>query len=200
MGSEMTTGNEGTSSEPGDLNEEERASIFAAANAPKDRHGNLRAGRVTVPAKFVAWAVVAVLVFGLGGEVAQHFFETYGKAAPPATTTHVLTGTPTTDPQLPALIALQVFIGLKDIGQETAPTFTLHTQGGKRWRLSSHKGQVVVLAFYDSICNDICPVVGTEIRLASGELGVNAGKVDFVIVNTDPNATKISPSSPALTV
>jgi hypothetical protein len=146
MGSEMTTGNEGSSSDPGDLNEEERASIFAAANAPKDRHGNLRAGRVTVPTKFIAWAIVAVLVLGLGGEVAQHFFETYGKAAP-TTTTPVLTGTPTTDPNLPSLISLQVFIGLKDIGQETAPTFTLHTQGGRRWRPGPCARPVVVLAF-----------------------------------------------------
>jgi len=32
MGSEMTTGNEGTSRDPGELNDEERAAIFAAAN------------------------------------------------------------------------------------------------------------------------------------------------------------------------
>jgi cytochrome oxidase Cu insertion factor (SCO1/SenC/PrrC family) len=41
--------------------------------------------------------------------------------------------------------------------------------------------------------------VGNEIRLASAELGTNTGKVDFVIVNTDPNATKISAECLALT-
>ncbi len=199
MGSEMTTGNGETSREPGELNEEERASIFAAANAPKDRRGAMRAGRVTIPAKFIAWTIVAVLVLGLGGQVAQHFFQSYGKASP-TTTTPVLKGTPTTNPNLPTLISLQVFIGLKDIGNKVAPTFTLHTQGGHLWRLASHRGQVVVLAFYNSICNDICPVLGAEIGLASRELGAEGSKVDFVIVNTDPNATKISERSSALTV
>ncbi|MGD0851816.1 MAG: SCO family protein [Acidimicrobiales bacterium] len=199
MGSEMTTGNGETSREPCELNEEERASIFAAANAPRDRLGKLRAGRVTVPTKFIVWTLVAIAVLGLGGEVAQHFFETYGKASPPVKT-HVLKGTPTTNPNEPSLISLQVFIGLKDIGEEVAPKFTLHTQSGHRWRLGSHKGHVVVLTFYNSICNDICPVLGAEIRIASHELGADADMVDFVIVNTDPNSTKISAKSPALSV
>ena len=85
MGSEMSTGNGETSRESGELNDEERASIFAAANAPKERLGAMRSGRVTVPTKFIAWTIAAVLVLGLGGEVAQHFFETYGKASPTRT-------------------------------------------------------------------------------------------------------------------
>jgi cytochrome oxidase Cu insertion factor (SCO1/SenC/PrrC family) len=200
MGSEMTTGNDGTSRESGELDEAERASMFAATNATKNRAGHVRAGRVNVPFKFIAWIGAGVLVLGLGGQIAQHFFSTYGKAATTTTTRPVLKGTPTTNPNLPSLISLQVFMGLKDIGQAVAPTFTLRNQSGHRWRLSSHKGQVIVLAFYNSICNDICPVLGAEIRLAAGELGVNAGKIDFVIVNTDPKATKISKRSRALSV
>jgi cytochrome oxidase Cu insertion factor (SCO1/SenC/PrrC family) len=199
MGSEMTTGNEDSSREPGELNQEERASIFATANARRDRHGVVRAGRSTVSTKFVAWAIVAVLVLGLGGEVGQHFFETYGKAATTTTTIPLRTGTPTTDPHLPPLISLQVFMGLKEIGDEVAPAFTLHGQGGHRWRLASHKGHPIVLAFYNSICNDICPVLGAEIRIASHEVSAGS-KVDFVIVNTDPKATTISSRSRALTV
>jgi cytochrome oxidase Cu insertion factor (SCO1/SenC/PrrC family) len=109
------------------------------------------------------------------------------------------TGTPTTDPNLPPLISLQVFIGLKEIGSEVAPTFTLHTQKGHRWRLTSHQGHVIVLGFYNSVCNDICPVLGAEMRIASHEIAAGS-KVDFVIVNTDPNATKISSRSLALTM
>lgn len=195
----MTNGNQETSREPGELDDEQRAAIFAAANAPRDRHGALRTRRVTVPPKFIAWTIVAVLVLGLGGEVGQHFFETYGKASP-TTTAPVLKGTPTTNPKLPSLISLQVFLGLKDIGDDEAPKFTLQTQRGRKWRLASHKGQVIVLAFYDSTCNDICPVLGKEIALASHELGAQGASVRFVIVNTDPHATKISTSSGALTV
>jgi len=195
----MTNDHEGMSRGPGEMDEERRLAIFAAANAPKDRHGVLQTRRVTIPRAFIAWTVVAVLVLGLGGEVAQHFFETNGKAPPPPKT-HVLKGTPTTNPHLPSLISLQVFLGLKDIGNAVAPDFTLRTQDGRRWRLASHKRQVVVLAFYDSICNDICPVMGAEIKLASHELGTQGSTVHFVIVNTDPNATRISAHSPALTV
>lgn len=198
MGSEMTTGNEGTSRDSGELNEAERAAVFAAANAPRDRHGNVRARTKTVSTRFIAWTMVAVVVLGLGGGLAQHFFQSYGKAAA-TTTTSILKGTPTTDPNLPSLISLQIFIGLKDIGTEVAPSISLRTQNHHVWRLGSHRGRVVVLAFYNSICNDICPVLGAEIRLASREV-VAGKKVDFVIVNTDPNATKISSQSPALTV
>jgi len=199
MGSEMTTGNEDTSREPGELNEEERASMFANANARRDRRGVVRAGRRTISTKFIVWAIVAVLFLGFGGQVAQHFFQSYGKASPTTTTPPLRTGTPTTDPNLPPLISLQVFIGLKDIGSEVAPTFTLHTQKGHRWRLTSHQGHVIVLGFYNSVCNDICPVVGAEMRIASHEITAGS-KIDFVIVNTDPNATKISARSLALTV
>jgi len=199
-GREMTNGNQETSREPHELDDEQRAAIFAAANAPRDRHGAVSARRVTIPRKFIAWTIVAVLVLGLGGEVVQHFFETYGKASTTATTTPVLKGTPTTNPNLPSLISLQVFMGLKDIGEKIAPTFTLRTQRGRKWRLASHKGQVIVLAFYDSNCNDICPVLGKEIALASHELGARGATVHFVIVNTDPHATKISTNSGALTV
>jgi cytochrome oxidase Cu insertion factor (SCO1/SenC/PrrC family) len=195
----MTNDDEGFSRGPDELDEQRRLAIFAAANAPRDRHGVLQDRRVTIPRKFIAWSIVAVLVLGLGGEVGQHFFETNGKAPPPPKT-HVLQGTPTTNPRLPELISLQVFIGLKDIGDALAPGFTLRNQVGHKWRLASHKGQVIVLAFYDSICNDICPVLGAEIRLASHELGSHGDSVHFVIVNTDPNATRISPRSPALTV
>jgi cytochrome oxidase Cu insertion factor (SCO1/SenC/PrrC family) len=199
MGSEIMNGNTEAPREPNELDDEQRAAIFAAANAPRDRHGAIRTRQVTIPRKFITWTIVTVLVFGLGGEVAQHFFETYGKASTTATTP-VLKGTPTTNPRLPSLISLQVFMGLKAIGDEHAPNFTLRTQRGRRWRLASHKGQVIVLAFYDSICNDICPVMGKEIALASHELGAKGATVHFVIVNTDPKATTISTSSRALSV
>jgi cytochrome oxidase Cu insertion factor (SCO1/SenC/PrrC family) len=195
----MTSGEQGASQDPGALDEAQRAAIFAAANAPRDHHGDLMKKRITVPPKFIAWTIVAVLVLGLGGEVLQHFFETYGKAST-TTTTVVLKGTPTTNPNAPSLISLQVFLGLKDIGDATAAPFTLRTQRGKKWRLTSHKGQVIVLAFYDSTCNDICPVLGREIALASHEVGAQGASVHFVIVNTDPKATTISTRSKALTV
>ncbi len=198
MGSEMTTGNETFSRGPGELNEGERAAIFSTANVPRHGAWYRRGAGYRKPSKIVSWTVAAFLVLGLGGQVAQHFFQAPGEGTRVARTAPVLRGTPTTNPGLPALISLQVFMGLKEISVAVAPTFTLRTQRGHRWRLASHRGRVVVLAFYNSICNDICPVVGAELRLASHELGAAASKVDFVVVNTDPNATKISPRSLAL--
>jgi cytochrome oxidase Cu insertion factor (SCO1/SenC/PrrC family) len=197
----MTTESTGTSDDGSELSEEERASVFAAANASRNRSVALRTRQAPVPRKFIIWSIVALLVLGLGGEVAQHFFETYGKA-PKATvpTSPVVKGTPPSTVHTPTLISLQVFIGLKDIGTAVAPAFSLTNQLGHRWSLKSAKGKVVVLAFYNSICNDICPVVGTEIEKASTELGADAPKVVFVIVNTDPNHTHISPASPAIQV
>jgi cytochrome oxidase Cu insertion factor (SCO1/SenC/PrrC family) len=197
----MTTDSRETSDDGSELSEEQRAAVFAEANASRNRTVALRTKQVPVPRKFIIWSIVAVLLLGLGGEVAQHFFETYGKA-PKATVpaSPVFKGTPTSTVHTPTLISLQVFMGLKDIGTAVAPTFSLTNQLGHRWSLKSARGKVVVLAFYNSICNDICPVLGAEIRKASTELGADAPKVVFVIVNTDPNHTHISLDSPAIRV
>jgi cytochrome oxidase Cu insertion factor (SCO1/SenC/PrrC family) len=197
----MTTESPENSDDRSGLSDEQRAAVFAAANASSTRSIALGTKQVRVPRKFIIWSIVAVLVLGFGGEVAQHFFETYGKA-PKATvpTSPVIKGTPPSTLRTPTLISLQVFMGLKDIGTAVAPTFSLTNQLGHPWSLKSARGKVVVLAFYNSICNDICPVLGTEIRKASTELGVDASKVDFVIVNTDPNHTHISLDSPAIRV
>lgn len=183
------------------LTEEQRAAIFAAASAPKDRMTALRAGRVPVSKKFIMWMVVLILFLGLGGEIGQHFFETYGKV-PTVTTpaSPILKLTTPTIPSSPTLISLEAFMGLKFIGTAVAPPITLTTQSSKKWSLASQKGKVVVLAFYNSICNDICPVLGSEIREAQHELGLDNANVVFAIVNTDPNQTAISAQSSALRV
>jgi cytochrome oxidase Cu insertion factor (SCO1/SenC/PrrC family) len=197
----MTTESTETSDDGSHLSEEERASVFAAANASRNRSVALRTRQVPVPRKFIIWSIVAVVTLGLGGEAAQHFFETYGKAPKVSVAASpTFKGTPSSNAHTPALISLQVFMGLKDIGTAVAPTFSLTNQSGDRWSLKAAKGKVVVLAFYNSICNDICPVLGAEIKKASTELGADAPKIEFVIVNTDPNHTHISLDSPALLV
>ncbi len=162
------------------------------------RAAALRAGRTPVPPKFIMWAVVTFAVLGLGGVVVDHYF---GSIAPTPTTVPTNRATTTTlaEPPTSALTPAQ-YIGLKLIDNTKEFPFTLYDQSGGRWNLASTKGKVVVLTFYNSICNDICPVLGAEIQLASHELGAEGSTVHFVIVNTDPNATKISSSSPALTV
>lgn len=55
----------------------------------------------------------------------------------------------------------------------------------------------MVLTFFDSRCNDICPVLAAEIEQADTDLGTQASDVEFVTVNTDPSALAASSSAPA---
>jgi cytochrome oxidase Cu insertion factor (SCO1/SenC/PrrC family) len=197
----MTRGSTESPYESDSLSDEQRTEIFAAANAPRVHKGKVRNPRAPVPKKFVIWAVVAVVFLGLGGQIAGHFFQSYGKAPKVSTTTTpILAVTPTTIPTATTLTALESYIGVKFIGTAKAHTFTLQTQSHKKWSLSSQQGKVVVLTFYDSICNDVCPVLGAELQQAVRDLGPKSANIVFAIVNTDPNQRSISPTSRALIV
>ncbi|HVB52459.1 MAG TPA: SCO family protein [Acidimicrobiales bacterium] len=154
-----------------------------------------------VSKKFVIGMVALVLFLGFGGEIGQHFFETYGKAPTvTAPTSPILNETTTTNPSTPTLISLETFMNVKFIGAAVAPTFSLTTQLDKKWNLAAQKGKVVVLTFYNSICNDVCAVLGPEIRAARRDLGSRRSKVEFAIVNTDPRRTLVSTQSKAVQV
>ena len=57
---------------------------------------------------------------------------------------------------------------------------------------------MVVLTFFDAPCNDIVPVLAAEIEQADADLGADAADVEFVTVNTDPNALAQSAEAPLL--
>jgi protein SCO1/2 len=163
-----------------------------------DRAAALRAGRTPISPKFILWAIAAFAVLGLGGEALQHFD---GNLGLPTTATIPFTSTTTTIPtSTSGALSMSAFLGLRQIDNASAPGFSLQDQHGRTWTLSKAKGKVVVLAFYDANCNDICPVLGAEIKEANGMLGTNASHVDFVIVNTNPNDLKVTSSPPALRV
>jgi protein SCO1/2 len=61
--------------------------------------------------------------------------------------------------------------------------FTLHDQDGRRVALSDFRGQVVVLTFLYSTCQDTCPVTATQIRGALDDLGHD---VPALAVSVDP--------------
>jgi cytochrome oxidase Cu insertion factor (SCO1/SenC/PrrC family) len=144
---------------------------------------------------------VAIVFLGVGGQIAGHFFQSYGKAPKATTTTSpTLAVTPTTLIPGTSLTSLETFIGVKFIASAKAHSFTLKTQSNKKWTLSHQKGKVVVLAFYDSICNDICPVLGTELREAAHELAASNKTVEFAIVNTDPQQHSVHLTIQALSV
>jgi protein SCO1 len=64
-----------------------------------------------------------------------------------------------------------------------AVNFTLHNQNGQQVSLAQYQGQVVVLTFVYSTCQNTCPVVVSQIRGALNEL---PHRVPAIAVSVDP--------------
>ncbi len=193
--------------QPASLSSAERAAAFTDGRSPVDRKAAFRAGTVPVPRRFVLWLVVAFVVLGVGGIIAEHFVGNAGVESEVTTPIPTLAGTgvsapptPTPPAEPPVGSSLSAFIGLSRASGVQAPDFTLVDQHGQRWTLADARGRVVVLTFFNAECNDICPVLAQEISQADTLLGPRSADVDFVVVNTDPLETSTQPVPPALTL
>ena len=172
-----------------------------------DRSAALAAGAPGIPANFVFWALGIVLVLSLGGLLGEHLFSAAGlnptpTTAPPPTTTVLETPVPTpisaNDRSLNAPLA--AFMGIATPHSDpAAPAFTLTSQTGQPVSLPVQPARVVVLTFFDASCNDICPVLASEVEQADADLGQAASQVEFLTVNTDPAALAQSAEAPVLT-
>lgn len=164
------------------------------APAPLDRSAALAEGAPGIPLKFVYWALGVVLVLSLGGLIGEHVFSAAGLNPVPTTTPQPPTTTlPVTTPTVPTpagsiQTSLGSFMGLSAVTPRPAPAFTLTDQNGQPTSVPAQPPKVVVLTFFDAPCNDICPVLAAEIEQADADLGAEAPEVEFVTVNTDPNA------------
>jgi len=171
---------------------------------PIDRTAALAEGAPGIPAKFVYWALGAALVVSLGGLIAEHVFSSAGlnpvattTPQPVATTPSAATpSVPTPDQSLNSSLAS--FMGLRVLTPHRATPFTLADQDSQPTPVPAQAPRVVVVTFFDAPCNDICPVVAAEIEQADQDLGTAASDVEFVTVNTDPNALAQSAEAPAL--
>ncbi len=202
------------------LSEADRAAAFSSGRAPIDRKAALRAGSVPIPRKFVLWVAAGFLVLGLGGIVAEKVIGNAGVGALMSTPVTTLAGTGGTDtvgnvptpggggaavlppsqPSAPPLSASpSAVMGLSHLPGGSAPKVDLSSQSGAAWGLRQAKGKVVVLTFFNSECDDICPVIGQEITEADRLLGTRRQQVEFVVVNSDPLDTSLTPTPPALT-
>ncbi len=194
----MTTNDDESSPQNSRLSEAERAAAFTK-HQPVDRAAAFRAGRTPIPPKFIMWMVAVFAVLGLGGAVIEHYF---GSIGIPTTSSTVFKLSPT--PKTPAgaqiSAALPALMGLKYIANAKAPGFSLLTQTGTEWSLRDARDEAIVLTFENSTCNDICPVLGAELKQAQQRLGAKASRVLFVIVNTDPRHVAVTPAPAALTV
>lgn len=67
-----------------------------------------------------------------------------------------------------------------------APDFTLRTAEGREFRLSQHRGAVVLLTFGYTACPDVCPMTLAEFAQIKARLGAPRRNVVFVFVTVDP--------------
>ena len=189
----------------------------SSEHTPVDRAKKFAEGAPPIPRKAIVVAVVAFVVLGLGGVVFDHFFggdvssPTAQTAAtdPPGlettlprttTTTRPAQTTKTTQPVVAGVPAQLVsLMGLSEPSASGAPGFTLNTKVGSTVSLSSLSGKVVIVSFFDSLCNDICPVLATELQQAESDLGAEASRVVMLTVNTDPEATSLDSATAAET-
>ena len=157
-----------------------------------DRALALSRGPEKLPRRAITWLLVVCAVLGLGGVIGDHFFDggLGASATPPATTS----GNQSPQDQLHGPLA--AMMGLKTLSPRAAPGFTLTALDSRKVSLASFRGDVVVLSFFDSRCDDICPVLTGELSLAVKDLGRSASRVVLVTVNTDPLATSTASVSP----
>ena len=183
--------------------------------APVDQAGTNRAaafaaGPSRMPRKVIAITLTCLALIGLAGVVLDHFFPgpvgssttttLAGSYPPPFQTTPLAArevSGPAAGPQLPASVS--ALMDQQPLGSTRAPGFSLVDQHGRLISLSSFRGKVVVLSFFDAACDDICPVLETELRRAYLDLGTDASRVALVTVNTDPLALTAASARPAET-
>lgn len=185
------------SNHQGGLSEEQRAAAFALTFASRADGGAPRVGPTRIPPKFVLLVAAVFVVLGLGGTLAEHYMG--GGQGPVTTTTFSLPPVPVTPTGAQLTGSLKALIGLKQIANARAATFSLTDQFGRTWQLSDAKGKVVVLTFFNRDCNDICTVLGPEIAQTEALLGANSASVQFVIINTDPGHFNYVAAPSALT-
>jgi len=67
-----------------------------------------------------------------------------------------------------------------------APDFALRTQDRGEFRLSRHRGDVVVMTFGYTFCPDVCPTTLAELAQVRASLGGAAKRLRVVFVTVDP--------------
>jgi cytochrome oxidase Cu insertion factor (SCO1/SenC/PrrC family) len=183
-----------------------RAADTAPDSAAIDRAAALAEGAPGIPAQFVWWVLGVILVLSLGGFLGEHLFSSGGLNPTPAATTTAPNPVRTVPADTPAPPAadrslaapLPSFMGLTVPRPLRATPFVLTDQHGQSVSVPAQPARVVVLTFFNAPCNDICPVLASEIKQADADLGARAGDVEFVTVNTDPSALAASAETPAV--
>jgi cytochrome oxidase Cu insertion factor (SCO1/SenC/PrrC family) len=75
---------------------------------------------------------------------------------------------------------------------QLAPDFRLVNQFGQRMSLSQFRGKVVILAFVDSECTNVCPLTTVSMAGAKQLLGRAADRVQLLGVDANPDALSVA--------
>lgn len=146
------------------------------------------AGAPKMPVKYVYALVALTLVLLVGLVAGERLISSTSPPAPTSVLTspgHAGRAVPAGAPSLHA--SLSAFLELHALGDHAAPNFTLTDAAtGASTSLQSLRGHVVVLTFANAACNDICPVLASELSQAEAQLGATTVPVTFVTVNSDP--------------
>lgn len=78
------------------------------------------------------------------------------------------------------------------LGNEPAPGFSLTDQNGRPTSLHDFRGKVVVLAFVDSHCTTVCPLMTESMIQALRLLGSAASQVQLLGIDANPRATQVA--------
>jgi len=73
-----------------------------------------------------------------------------------------------------------------------APQFSLTDQRGTSVALEELRGRVVLLAFLDPKCTDICPLTALHLREVHDVLGTSGPEVALLAVNVNPDQTSVA--------
>ena len=78
------------------------------------------------------------------------------------------------------------------LGGRPAPGFTLVNQFGQAMSLRQFRGKVVLLAFIDSTCTNVCPLTTSVMTQARSLLGAAGSRVQLLGVDANPRAASVA--------
>jgi len=73
-----------------------------------------------------------------------------------------------------------------------APDFELTAADGKVFRLSNHRGRIVLLYFGYTFCPDVCPTTLYDLTQVKEKLGDQATDLDVVMITVDPERDELA--------
>lgn len=73
-----------------------------------------------------------------------------------------------------------------------APALSGVNWDGKPFRLSDHRGKVVIVFFGYTYCPDVCPFTLAKMKQLYSRLGPRAGSVEVVFVSIDPGRDSVA--------